>query len=252
MCELASLTGAKAPLLIGFLSAFVTTVTISDPARCQIQTTTTAQLDPASIWDKSYTVATVQVGLLTVPARKICITSTSNCTRGDAAPYGATWMLYRVSPELAVGAGAGLASSVPATVYERGPSYERSHIRQYMWLSGSARYYGLRLSTVEAWFTATAGVGIVSDQYEAKSTSESVVILGRGGALIRTEGLSIGMGLGLDWNFAGNWLLDASLYSSWWYLPGKVSCGTTGECATLAGAVPLLTLGVGVGYRISL
>lgn len=252
MRDLASLPGAKAPLLIGFLSAFVAAVTISVSARGQIQTTTTTQLDPASIWDKSYTVATVQLGLLTVPARQICIASGKHCSRGDAAPYVATWMLYRISPELAVGAGAGLASSVPATVYESGPSYERSHIRKYMWLSGAARYYGLRLSTVEAWFAATAGVGIVGDQYEAKSTSGSVVILGRGGALIRTEGLSIGMGLGVDWNFAGNWLLDASLYSSWWYLPGEVSCGTTGECATLTGAVPLLTLGVGVGYRISL
>ena len=237
----------------------VAVVLLSTSAAAQEKTLTTAEeraADAASRRsddeERPHTETTGGVGMLTLPSRKVCIGRSNNCSRGHTYPSVRVWMLYRFAPELAVGAGAGFAHPLSAQVYEETEDYERQHTRNYVWLEGMGRYYGLRLSSLQGWFGITTGVVIVSDVYEARLKDQETAILGRSGVVLRTEGLSFGMAWGLDWNFVGNWLLQGTLQSSMWLLPKAPACGPTKECATLSGDMTAFTAGIHVGYKIAL
>ncbi len=202
--------------------------------------------------DNPFTVAEFGVGILSLPATEFCLTNPGSCTKGDTNPYGWGWMLYRATPHFAIGAGTGYARQFSKETTYESESFERIHTRNYMLIDVIARYYGLRLGAVEGWLGVTAGGAVISDLYQTQTESSDAVILGPTGVLIRTEGASAGFGAGLGWNFTRNWTLETSLRSAWWFLPSKKSCGPTGDCATLSSDVAMFSLGIGVGYRVSL
>ncbi|HNS96422.1 MAG TPA: hypothetical protein PLJ27_14610 [Polyangiaceae bacterium] len=209
---------------------------------------TTTQLASAT----PYTVAEFGVGILALPTTDICLAQPNTCTKGDLTPHGWIWMLYRASSEFVVGAGTSLARPFSGETTKRTEQIEREHIRQYMMIDVTGRYYGLRLPSVEGWLGMTFGGAVISDQYKTTGEASDAVILGPAGVVVRTEGLSAGIAAGLGWAFAPNWTLESSFRSAWWFLPSDRACGTTVDCATLSDDVAIFSLGIGVGYRISL
>ncbi|MFW5739875.1 MAG: hypothetical protein ACOC1F_05875 [Myxococcota bacterium] len=199
-----------------------------------------------------YTVAEVGLGILTLPTTDVCLTQPGTCTKGDTNPYGWIWMLYRASEQFAIGAGTSYARSLSSDTTLMTDNVERSHTRNYMLIDVTGRYYGLRFPHLEGWLGMTVGGAVISDQYKTETESSDAVILGPGGVVVRTEGLSAGLSAGVGWTFMRNWSLETSFRTAWWFLPEDKACGPTGDCATLADDVPMFSLGIGVGYRISL
>ena len=202
--------------------------------------------------DNPYTFAEFGVGVLTLPTTDICLTAPNTCTKGDTNPYAWVWMLYRINHDFAIGAGTSYARGFSSDTTLETESVERSHRRSYMLIDVTGRYYGLRLPNIEGWLGMTVGGAVISDSYTTETESSDAVILGPSGVVVRTEGLSAGLGAGIGWSFARNWSVETSFRSAWWFLPSERECGPTGDCATLSEDVPMFSLGVGVGYRISL
>ena len=202
--------------------------------------------------DNPYTVAEFGVGILTLPTTDVCLTRPGTCTKGDTDPYAWVWMLYRATGDFAIGAGTSYARSLSSDTTLRTETLERSHTRNYMLIDVTGRYYGLRFPTLEGWLGVTVGGAVVSDHYKTVTESSDAVILGPSGVVIRTEGVSAGIGAGVGWTFAKNWSLESSFRTAWWFLPSDKACGPTGDCATLSSDVAMFSLGIGVGYRISL
>lgn len=222
------------------------------PAAAQKETARARAATAAPSLDNPFTVAEFGVGILTLPGKKFCLTQPGTCTKGDTNPYAWVWMLYRATPDFAIGAGTSYARPFSSETTQRTESLERSHMRHYMLIDVTGRYYGLRLNTVEGWLGMTVGGAVISDQYKTETESSDAVILGPSGVLVRTEGVTAGLGAGVGWNFTRNWTLETSFRSAWWFLPSEKSCGPTGDCATLSDDVAVFSLGIGVGYRISL
>lgn len=225
---------------------------VSSPAYAQKEAARARAAAAAPGLENPYTVAEFGLGILTLPTSDVCLTQPGTCTKGDTNPYAWVWMLYRATPDIAIGAGTSYARPLSGDITQRTEDIERSHTRSYMLIDVTGRYYGLRFTTVEAWLGMTVGGAVISDQYKTETESSDAVILGPSGVVVRTEGLSAGLGAGVGWNFASNWTLESSFRSSWWFLPESKACGTTGDCATLSDDVAMFSLGVGVGYRISL
>lgn len=202
--------------------------------------------------DNPYTYAEFGLGILTLPTTDVCLTEPDTCTKGDTNPLAWVWMLYRAHPDFAIGAGTSYARSLSSDTTLKTASVERSHTRNYMLIDVTGRYYGLHLPNIEGWLGVTVGGAVISDRYSTVTESSDAVILGPSGVVVRTEGLSAGLGAGIGWTFARNWSVESSFRTAWWFLPSEKECGPTGDCATLAEDVPMFSLGVGVGYRISL
>lgn len=214
--------------------------------------TSNAMSEAASTQHNPYTVAEFGPGLLALPTSHFLLTQSDTRTRGEVVPYVWIWMLYRVTQDFAVGAGASLAIPFSTEITQRTDEIERGHKRQYLLIDMTGRYYGLRLPGFDGWLGVTVGGAVISDQFKTVSYTTEAVILGPAGVVVRTEGLSAGLTAGFGWSVSQNWTLEASVRSSWWFLPSERACGTTGECATLASGVAAFSLGIGAGYRVSL
>ena len=203
--------------------------------------------------DKPYTQGEAGIGMLTLPATKVCLTAPNTCTRGDASAEGYVWMLHRASRRFAIGAGATYAPATSTDTPQKTYSnLSRSHEREYVMADIMGRYYALRSDWLEGWLGMTLGAVVVNDRYTTKTENPSAPIIGPSGVMMRSEGLSMGIAAGLGWTFTTNWSLEASLRSAWWFLPDTRACAPTGDCATLSGNVAVFTLGAGVAYRIAL
>lgn len=204
---------------------------------------------------RPHTQAEAGLGILTLPAKDICLTAPQTCTDGDIKPQAHVWMLYRPNRHWAVGAGVTYAPSASSDTPQRTPAnLDREHKREYFMGDVTGRYYALSLNWLEGWVGVTAGAVVITDRYQTDYPyeDESAPILGPDGIYLRTEGLSAGFTAGLGWAFAVNWSAGASFRSAWWFLPGEQSCAPTGDCATLSGHVAMFTIGASVAYRISL
>lgn len=203
--------------------------------------------------DRPYTMAEFGVGMLTLPTTDICLANPQTCTKGDISLDGFAWMLYRPNAHWAVGAGVTYAMpSNSGTPQQTEANLNRTHSRRYLLADVTARYYALHLDWLEGWFGATAGAVVVSDTYKSNIENPSAPILGVNGISVRTEGVSGGLAAGIGWSFAPNWSIEGQLRSAWWVLPSTRACAPTGDCATLANSVAMFSLGLAIGYRISL
>jgi len=208
----------------------------------------TASTQPQS----RYTVAEFGPGVLALPTSHFLPTQSDIRTKGEVVPYAWIWMLYRVTEDFAVGAGASLGIPFSTDITQRTQEIVRAHKRQYLLIDMIGRFYGLRLPGFDGWLGTTVGGAVISDQFKTESHTTEAVILGPAGVVVRTEGLSAGIAAGFGWSVSHNWTLEASVRSSWWFLPQERACGTTGECATLASSAAMFSLGIGLGYRVSL
>ena len=199
-----------------------------------------------------YTVAEFGPGVLALPTSDFLLTQSDTRTKGEMVPYFWAWMLYRMTNAVAVGAGVSLAVPFSKETTQRTDSIVRSHKRQYLLFDVTGRYYAFQWPEVDGWLGATLGGAVISDRFNTEAHTTDAVIMGPGGVVVRTEGLSAGLTAGTGWHLSENWTLEASARFSWWFLTSHRACGTTGECATLAEGVAAFSVGLGAGYRISL
>jgi hypothetical protein len=230
--------------ILGLATAFA--AGIASPAHAETALETT-------ILDRPYTVAQLGVGLLTLPAADVCLAGRS-CTKGDNSIELDFWQLYRANRYFAVGAGATVAiTPVTDNPPTPDPTINRTHTRSYFLVEATARYYGVRAPTFEAWIGLTAGGVIVSDRYGIDlSNKPSIALIGPAAATVRTEGGTIGGLLGANWSFAPNWSLGFTARYMQWFLPNTAAMTVFLDKASLTGTQSAFNFGISCSYRIAL
>jgi hypothetical protein len=191
---------------------------------------------------------------MTLPAAKICPSSTAQCEQGETSVAAGIQNLYRFH-SIAVGAGIVWATTLRSDAAQGAPELERDHSRRYFLVEAQFRYYGLETGAWEWWLGGTIGGVVVNDSWSVKADREpyeSASYVGPRAMTIGTEGLAAGAAIGGEWNFASNWSFGTQLRYSMWFLPSTPEVSPTGDSASLSGRVDMLDFNLVIAYRIAL
>jgi hypothetical protein len=218
----------------------------------------------ASDWvgRRKHTIAELEVGFIALPNAPISqserggsLPGIGTIGHGDATASLGMHLLYRGGVDWAIGAGA-LFGPNPTSSTTNGNGSESTHSRDYLWMGGEARYIPLRLRTIEAWVGIAVGGIIVADRFTT-TTPPVPSDLGTSQVTVRSEGFSLGLQVGGDWDVSEHFVLGLAVRFDNWILPtvpslASTQCTPTGNCATLSGPVTEIEFGIRVGYRIPL
>jgi hypothetical protein len=218
-----------------------------------------ALVDARPLYERPHTTAAIQLGILALPAAPISPARVGGETpfgtvgRGDATVMAGLDILFRAAREWEVGAAARFGPS-PTRDDNYGASggLPRSHSRSYLLVGVEGRYIPLHYRTLEGWVGVAAGAVVIADRYETKAGEVVPTVLGIREVTVSTEGLSVGVQFGGNWNIGEHWVAGAGLRIDRWFLPTKPACSAVGDCATLKDQATALQFGLSIGYRIAL
>ncbi len=200
-------------------------------------------------------IAEVGVGWLTLPGASVCTerSSGSGCRKGDSSFDLEAWEVFRTSKRFAFGAGL-LLGLIPTTDAPRSdpPGIERNHSRSYLTLEGMIRHYPYVGESVELWWGVSGGLAVVSDRFVVSGKNSDLVLVGRRGVTIRTEGETIGLVGGAVLYLAPHWSLGTVFRYGNWFLPKKAAKDPLLDEASLTGRNTMFSLGLSLAYRIPL
>ena len=256
-----AVTARTRRLGLGALACVAIGAAVSAPARAD-----DLPREHVSVIERSHTVAEAEAGIIALPTAPISPASRGGSTplgavgNGDATIQTGIHILYRASPNWAIGAGAIFAprpTSDPNCANCGGASgLSRTHSRSYLFLGGEARYYPFRTRWLEAWVGATGGTIVVADRFTTTSAPMVPSLLGTNQVTVSSAGFAVGGQAGLDYLISDSFVVGLALRADWWLLPDESvlvsSCDAIGDCPTLHGSVAAFEMGVTVGYRIPL
>jgi hypothetical protein len=248
------------PVAQAALGAAALAVSAVAPARAQ-----DAPQEPTSLLERPHTLAELEAGIIALPSAPISAANRGGATplgtvgSGDATVETGAHVLYRATPDWAIGAGTIFAPR-PTTDpnYLGGNGLSRTHSRSYLFLGGEARYFPLRSRWFEGWVGLTAGAMLIADRFTTNATPDPPPIVGAKTTTVSTEGFAAGLQLGGDYLITEQWIVGLAVRGDYWVLPTRKpfsqesSCDAIGDCPTLTGSVEAIELGVTVGYRIAL
>jgi hypothetical protein len=249
------------PLLVCVASAFLVASIGAAPA--------VAQEPPqgaAPLLERPHTLAELEAGIIALPGAPISAANRGGATplgtvgNGDATVQTGIHLLYRATPEWAIGAGAIFAPRPTTDPNYLGGGIPRTHSRSYLFLGGEARYFPLRSKWVEGWVGLTAGAILIADRFTTNATPDPPPILGSKTTTVSTEGFAVGIQIGGDYLVTDHLIVGLALRADRWILPTQPeqpftqqsSCDAIGDCPTLTGSVAAFELGLTVGYRLTL
>lgn len=214
---------------------------------------------PPSPLARPHTVATFEAGILALPSAPISASQRGGDTpfgafgTGDATIQTSVHLLFRASPEWAIGAGV-LFAPQPTSDDQYGglTGLRRTHSRNYLVIGANGAYFPLRSRWVEAHIGVGAGGVIVADRFTTDAGDAVPIILGQKEVTLRSEGLATSAQIGVDWMFSDRWVAGFAAGGGLWFLPGTARCSVIGDCTTLLGVVETVQLGLTIGYRIPL
>ncbi len=204
--------------------------------------------------DRPYTLAEVDVGMLTLPAADLCPTSIAQCLTGDASVAVGIRSLYRFG-RFAVGGGIDWATSLRSDPAPGPVEVKREHERTYFLFEGAMRYYPVQGKSLHVWVGPTAGLVVVQDAWSTLADREpylEVDYIGPRSLSLGTVGGAVSAGVGLEWLFLPNWSLGTFARGGLWLLPDTRVTSPTLDQASLAGPQGMLQLGITGAYRIAL
>jgi hypothetical protein len=193
-------------------------------------------------------------GILTLPGAEVCVERSTGCKQGDLSFAPETWQLFRANTSFAFGAGIVLGLIPTAhPPHEDPPGIERDQTRSYLTFEGTARYYPVVLTKVEWWIGITGGMVVVSDNFQVVSEEQDDrALLGPRGTTIRTEGASLGFATGLAYELTSHWSFTGTVRYSEWFLPTTPARDSFGDEASLKGKNEVISVALGVAYRLAL
>lgn len=203
--------------------------------------------------DRLHGMVELGLGWLLLPGAEVCVEPGLACGEGDSSLDVEAWQLFRISRQLAAGAGVGMGLT-PTTDAPREdpPGVTRDHTRRYFTVEGTLRYYALTAETFEAWLGLTSGLVVVSDRFESTSGKSDKALVGPRGITIRTEGFSVGLAVGAAYLLSQNWSLGANIRYGSWFLPEEPSTSPFGDEASLRGQNNVLSAALALAYRVPL
>ena len=224
-------------------------------------TASQASDDASTEWflKRKHTIAELELGFIALPTAPISQGQSGGnlplvtIGHGDATASLGMHLLYRGGADWAVGAGALFAPHPTAdTTYGGASGLQRTHSRDYLWMGAEGRYIPVHLKTVEAWIGLAAGGVVVADRYDTATAIQVPSDLGTSEVTVRTEGLSIGLQVGGEWDISETVILGTALRFDNWILPASEQCTPIVDCSTLTGPVTEIEFGIRLGYRIPL
>jgi hypothetical protein len=195
------------------------------------------------------------VGVLTLPAAEVCVERSTGCKQGDVSFAVEAWQLYRPKLRWAFGAGLLLGlipTATPPRQDQEPPGVERDHTRSYMTVEGMVRYYPYVGEHLEVWVGAIGGLVVVSDRFTVSGDLDERALAGSRGVTIRTEGGSLGAGVGFAYELTRRWAFVGNLRYAEWFLPRVPAKDPLGTEASLAGRNAVFSLAFGIAYRVDL
>jgi hypothetical protein len=203
--------------------------------------------------NQNYAMAELNAGFLALPAAEVCLKAVENCSHGEFSLALGIDNFYRFRA-FAFGAGIAWATTLRRDAARGADELEREHSRRYFLVEAKVRYYFLRIAAWELWGGATLGGVVVRDAWSEKADREPYAdtdLVGPRAAIVGTEGLSLGLGIGAEWSFAPNWSAGSKiLYSNWIFQDREKS--PTNDIASLSGRVDMVSVGFIIAYRIAL
>lgn len=210
----------------------------------------------ASQGAEPHTVFQAGIGLLALPAAKVCPTL-SRCEPGETSFALSLRSLGRYR-NFGFGAGIhwgfGLRPSDDIRADVEG-SLERRHSRSYFIFDGEFRYYLPAAGKWEWWTGASAGLVVVNDSWTTLADREpyaDTAFVGPRAMTLATEGLSVGLGVGGHWRFSEHWIFGTRFRYANWFLPEAREVTPMGDSSSLAGRIDVFDFGLVVGFRLSL
>jgi hypothetical protein len=202
---------------------------------------------------ESFGMAEFGIGLLTLPTAEVCVErEAAGCNTGDRSLSLSAWPLFR-REQFAIGAGVSLGLTPTADApRDEDPNLaelDRDHRRSYYTFEITGRYYMPINDSLDGYVGATTGLVVVNDTFQTQNGLTERALVGPRGVTILTEGGTIGLGGGLAWAFAKNWLFGGSLRFANWFLPTRPATDPIGDEASLDGSVLTIDLGINVAYR---
>lgn len=206
-----------------------------------------------SVSDRPLGLLELGAGLLALPDAAVCVERLQEgCETGDASPVLEAWQVFRLVPRFALGAGLTLGLTTTADAPRTDPpGVHRDHERRYLTLEAVGRWYFLDGDALDAWAGLTSGLVVVSDSF-TPSQPQSQVLIGPRANTLRTEGLALGLAVGLAWQVSGPWFFGGVVRSGSWFLPSSPATNALGDEASLTGRVNVLTAGVSLAYALVL
>src|SRR5271166_186525 len=123
--------------------------------------------------ERPHTMAELEAGIIALPSAPVSAANRGGATplgtvgNGDATVQAGVHILYRATPDWAIGAGTIFAPRPTTDPNYLGGGVPRTHSRSYLFLGGEARYFPLRSKWLEAWVGLTAGVILIADRFTA-------------------------------------------------------------------------------------
>ena len=210
--------------------------------------------------------AELEAGIIALPSAPISAANRGGSTplgtvgNGDATVQTGVHLLYRMTPEWAIGVGTIFAPRPTTDPNYLGGGVPRTHSRSYLFLGGEGRYFPVRSKWFEGWVGVTAGAMLIADRFTANATPDPPPIVGSKTTTVSTEGFAVGVQMGGDYLVTDQLVIGLALRADRWILPTQPeqpfsqqsSCDAIGDCPTLTGSVAAFELGVTVGYRLPL
>jgi hypothetical protein len=228
---------------------------------CMWETHASAQTEAkAHSVELPHTIAEFHAGVIILPGAPISpgqrggnVVALGSIGKGDATLLVGLQALVRPSPSWGFGAGARFGPN-PTSDNEYGgqSGLSRTHSRSYFWLGAEARYIPLRSEMLEGYLGVAAGGVIIADRFVTNDGEKVPTVLGERPVTVATQGLSIGLSLGLQWHFAEHWTAGFGVRPSLWFIPERPACLPIGDCATLVGRLFAVDTTFSIGYRLPL
>lgn len=212
-----------------------------------------------SFAERRHTLALLELGIIALPGAPISTSQIGGDTpfgrigSGDATVQTGIHVLFRVARDWVFGAGF-LFGPKPTSDSEYGglANLQRTHSRSYVSFGGEFRYVPLHSRYFEAWVGGGLGVIIIADRFGTEAGDRLPGFFGDHNVTLRTEGLSTGIQLGVDWIISDHFVAGFTFRANHWFLPTTPTCSPIGDCTTLTGSANSIEFGLTVGYRIPL
>jgi hypothetical protein len=209
--------------------------------------------------ERPHGIAVVHGGVLALPNAPISSSTSGGDVpvlgpigSGDATITIGGTVLFRGGPSWSIGAGFMFAPKPTSDDQYGGLSgLKRTHARSYLCVGGEARYIPLRTRWIEGWVGMNGGVVIVADRFYT-DVPITIPVLGGKGVTLSSEGVALGLQLGVDWLITDKLVAGLGLRGQHWILPTDTRCSALGDCTTLQGNTVAFEGTLSFGYRIFL
>lgn len=209
--------------------------------------------------DRPHTVAAVEMGILALPTAPVSqserggdIPLLGTIGRGDATIDLGIGVLYRGGRSWGIGAGFRFAPRPTSDTQYGGLSgLPRTHSRSYLFVGIEGRYIPVHTKYIEGWLGLSGGGIVVADRFYT-DVPTTIPSLGAKGVTMQSEGLALGVQLGIDWLISDRLVAGLALRAHRWILPNEPSCSAIGDCTTILGTTESFEAALTFGYRIPL